>query len=171
MKKKGFTMVELLATITILGIIMLVAVPNVLSIIEKNKYRTYVEDAKKMQTLAEYKLRSDTTIERPRTGYSIAILLQNMDMTELNEGPEGGTYSPNESFVLISNEGGTYKYYITLREIHDGTVTGMNLTDLDTLNQEGSISYIQSGSALINYASSLYVGSHLEKGGTLQNIY
>ena len=52
-KNKGFTMVELLAAITILGIIMMIAVPNVLSIIDKNKKRTYVEDAKKIQSLAE----------------------------------------------------------------------------------------------------------------------
>ncbi len=52
MNKKGFTLIELLATILILSLLMLVAVPNVMSTIDKNKQDTYVEDAKRMITLA-----------------------------------------------------------------------------------------------------------------------
>ena len=58
MNQKGFTLMELLATIVILSIIMLIAVPNVINTLDKNKRSfTYVEDAKKMITLAEYKFR------------------------------------------------------------------------------------------------------------------
>lgn len=167
--KQGFTMVELLATITILGIIMLIAVPNVLSIIDKNKKRTYVEDAKKMQVLAEYKLRSDTTIEKPRSGYAIAITLQSMDVTELSSAPEGGEYSGSESFVLISNESGTYKYYVAIKETYDGGERGMNLTDLDVLNGEGAIRNVVSGTNMKSYQ--LTSGVRLEKGGTIQDVY
>ena len=35
--EKGFTLVELLATVSILGIIMLIAVPNILGTVERNK--------------------------------------------------------------------------------------------------------------------------------------
>ena len=62
MNKKGFTLIELLATIAILALLMLVAVPNVMSTIDKNKQDTYIEDAKRMITLAEYEVRSDTSI-------------------------------------------------------------------------------------------------------------
>lgn len=65
MNKKGFTLIELLATITILSMIMVVAVPSIMSTLDKSKRRTYVEDAKKMITLAEYKFRANTTIEEP----------------------------------------------------------------------------------------------------------
>ena len=51
----GFTLIELIATITILGIIMLIAVPNVISVVTKNKNQTYVNDARKFVTLAKYK--------------------------------------------------------------------------------------------------------------------
>ena len=37
MNNRGFTLIELLATIAILAIIMLVTVPNVIGIIERNK--------------------------------------------------------------------------------------------------------------------------------------
>ena len=161
-------MVELLATITILGVLMLVAVPNVLSIIDKNKKRTYVEDAKKLQIQAEAQFRSNTSIERPKNGYAIIITLQNLDMTELAEGPEGGTYSGDQSFVVISNEGGTYKYYVALREEYSGGVAGLNLTDVDLLNGENAIRYVASKDELKTYNLS---STRLEKGGTIQDVY
>ena len=37
MKKKGFTLVELLAVIVVLAIIALIAVPRILNVVEKSK--------------------------------------------------------------------------------------------------------------------------------------
>ena len=48
MNKKGFTLIELLGVIIILSIIMLIAIPNVTSVLEKNKRENYIADAKKM---------------------------------------------------------------------------------------------------------------------------
>ncbi len=166
-KNKGFTMVELLATITILGMLMLIAVPNVISIIDKNKKRTYVEDAQKMRTLAEYEFRSNATIEKPKNGFCIIFRLGSLDMTELQQGPEGGTYSVDQSFVAIANEGGTYKYYVNLKEEYDGGVRGINLTDVDVLNSEGAIRHVTS--EMKSYT--LQENRSLEKGGTIQDVY
>ena len=47
MNKKGFTLIELLGVIIILSIIMLIAIPNVTSVLEKNKRENYIADAKK----------------------------------------------------------------------------------------------------------------------------
>ena len=92
MNRKGFTLIELLATIAILALLMLVAVPNVMSTIDKNKQDTYIEDAKRMITLAEYKVRSDTNIELPTSGNCIVVPLGSLDLTDFTEGPEGGNY-------------------------------------------------------------------------------
>lgn len=46
-------MIELLATLVILGIIMLIAVPSVTSVLTKNKNQTFINDAKKFIALAE----------------------------------------------------------------------------------------------------------------------
>ncbi len=140
MKKNGFTLIELLATIMILSLIMVVAVPNVMSTIENNKRRTYVEDAKKMITLAEYRIRSDTTISTPDTNKCIIVTLSALDFTEFDDGPEGGDYDLSNSYVVIANSGGTYKYYATLSEKY-GSNKRKGVTNLsrDELNKQDAL--------------------------------
>ena len=106
---KGFTLIELVATITILSIIMMIAVPNVVSILNKNKAQTYVNDARKLVTLAKYLFESDATIDR----------------TELNKGPENGRYDLEQSFVVIKYNGTTYEYRVQLYENY--TKNGRNV--------------------------------------------
>ena len=55
LNKKGFTLIELLAAMVILAAIMVIAVPNVMGILNNSKADAYVEDAKKLLSLAEYK--------------------------------------------------------------------------------------------------------------------
>ena len=66
MNNKAFTLVELLATLAILSVIMIIAIPNVIGILEKNKNTTYVEDAKKLVALADYEFTRDDSIKRPK---------------------------------------------------------------------------------------------------------
>ena len=114
--EKGFTLVELLATVSILGIIMLIAVPNILGTVERNKKTTYIEDAKKMVSLAEYKMRGNSKLKKPTTGCGIIYTLGELDNGDLSEPPEGGKYNENESFVVITFSGGQYKYQVQLYE-------------------------------------------------------
>ena len=52
--KKGFTLVELLAVIVILAIILLVAVPNILGVIEEARKDSFVSSTKMIIKAAEY---------------------------------------------------------------------------------------------------------------------
>ena len=52
-KKKGFTLVELLAVIVILAIILVIAVPKVMSIIEDAKMGTLESTAKMIASQVE----------------------------------------------------------------------------------------------------------------------
>lgn len=122
---KGFTLIELVATITILSIIMMIAVPNVVSILNKNKAQTYVNDARKLVTLAKYLFESDATIDRPTGGSCVVILLSALDRTELNKGPENGRYDLEQSFVVIKYNGTTYEYRVQLYENY--TKNGRNV--------------------------------------------
>ena len=129
---------------------MLVAVPNIMSTLDKSKRRTYVEDAKKMISLAEYKVRSNTNITMPdfqngvRT--AIAITLNSMDLTDFSEGPEGGSYDLDKSYVLITKGNNSYVYYATLVEKYgDNTNTkyrGIKLIKSDELNAEDAITKV-----------------------------
>lgn len=138
MKKNGFTLIELLATILILALIMIIAVPNVMSTIDKNKQDTYVEDAKKMITLAEYKIRSDTSIPLPTSGNCIIVPLNSLDLSDFNEGPEGGSYDLENSYVLVARSGNSYLYYATIVENYDDSKRGIPLTSRNGLNKENA---------------------------------
>ena len=47
-KKNGFTLVELLAMLTVLGILMVVTIPNISKILNNNRVNKYKMDAKKI---------------------------------------------------------------------------------------------------------------------------
>lgn len=148
MNKKGFTLIELLATILILALLMMVAVPNVMSTIDKNKQDTYIEDAKRMITLAEYEVRSNTSIDLPTSGNCIVILLGALDLSDFNEGPEGGNYDLQKSYVVIARNGSSYEYYATIVENFDGGTRGVPLTSRDDLNKESARKRVVKGSDL-----------------------
>jgi len=149
--KNGFTLIELLAVIVILGVIMTVAIPNVIATLDKNKKETFIEDAKKMISTAEYKIRTDTKIEYPDQ-YSVTILsLDLLGTNELEVSPFDTYYSPEKSFVAITKEviSGTetydYVYYVHLvsctdkkcENLEQDSVAynrGINLAALSDLN-------------------------------------
>ena len=53
-KKKGFTLVELLATIVILAILALIAVPNVSSLVRKSKANMFCKKVESIEAAAKY---------------------------------------------------------------------------------------------------------------------
>lgn len=145
---KGFTLIELIATITILGIIMLVAIPNIMGISIKSKNRTYINDANKLVTLVKYKFESDASINKPTEDTCVRINLADLDQTELKTGPENGNYDLNDSYVVIryNSTSKKYVYKVQLKEIYDGNKTkGISLTDYtDILGADNKNSLIKS---------------------------
>lgn len=168
MNRKGFTIIELLATILILSLIMLVAVPNVMSVIDRNKQDTYVEDAKRMITLAEYEVRSNTNIKLPTDGNCVVIFLRTLDTSEFTEGPEGGEYDLDKSYVVIGRTGSTYEYASTIIENYDGNTRGIPLTTRNDLNKENARRRVTTGSDLD--IETPVLGETLN-GYTITNIY
>ena len=143
MSRKGFTLIELLVTIFILSLIMLVAVPNVMNIVDKNKKETYVNDAKKMITLAEYKLKSDSSIALPNEGSCIIVLMKALDLSEFSKGVEGGEYDTNNSYVVIARDNNKYIYMATIIEKYGERGRDINLSSRDDLNKEGASNLVK----------------------------
>ena len=57
MNNKGFTMIELLASMVLLSILMLTAVPTVLRVMDDSRKTTITNDAKKFVSNVEYKIK------------------------------------------------------------------------------------------------------------------
>ncbi|MBE6147597.1 MAG: hypothetical protein E7168_04615, partial [Firmicutes bacterium] len=71
--KKGFTLVEILGVLVFLGIIMIIAIPNVISILEKNRKTNYVKEAEKLVSTVKYEIRNQNN--KPEEGEIVKISL------------------------------------------------------------------------------------------------
>lgn len=147
--RKGFTLIELLAVIVILGVLMIIAIPNVVSTLDKNKKETFIEDAKTIVRTAEYKIRADSKIEWPDDRSITILKLSSIDNEVAENSPFDTVYSKELSFVAITKElSGTdykYVYYVHLMSCIDPlcestgpdalTYTrGINLTGVEGLD-------------------------------------
>lgn len=139
--RKGFTLVELLAVIVILGVIMLIAVPNVMSIVDKEKKTTYIQDAYKLQTLVEYATRTNTSIKMPDANEILVVPLSAVNNGDLTTGPDGYQYSLTNSYVAIMKENGFDKYWVNLVGENGTKNRGVYLCSMDSL--EGDMKYNQ----------------------------
>ncbi len=110
LNKSGFTLVELLAAMLILGILMGVAIPNVIGVVNRQKNNTYIEDAKRMAIRARTTFASNTNIDKES---ATCFTLKFLDNGDFDEPPNGGVYLKTLSYVRYGTDG---KYYVTLIE-------------------------------------------------------
>ena len=164
---KGFTLIELLAAMVILAAIMVVAVPNVMGILNNSKADTSVEDAKKLLSLAEYEFRGNPAY-RPPQNDCVVMTLGYLDNTEFDNAPNNGNYEKDNSYVIIVNtpEAGTtknrYLYYVTLDEKMDtDNHRGILYKSSDELNSSDASDLITNGTGTNILASSNTAKSHV----------
>ena len=131
--RRGFTLIELLAVLVVLGIIMLIAVPNVLSTMDNNKKEIYITDAGKMVTMAEYAIRSNTDIALPNPNEILILPLSTINNGDLEEDPEGRAYSLTDSYVAIMKNNGFDEYWVNLVGEEGTRNRGIRLTKYDDL--------------------------------------
>lgn len=165
-KKKGFTLVELLAALVILGLLTMIAAPNILGILQNTKLNTYARDAEKLVTTAEYKFRSDTSIVKPAADHCIIMNMKYLGSGEFKNAPYGGSYTYSgkdkepqtetydtelNNFVVIRRIGGEstvkYEYHVQLVEyIYSKTrFSGIPLTIFSRIKDDSPIDYVQTG--------------------------
>lgn len=147
MKKnnKGFTLVELLAAIVLLGILLVAAAPTILKMVDTNRNKMYVDAAKKLIAQAEYEMRaSSSKIEKPDTGDVIAISLVYLDSSDFDNAPGNGEYLKEASFVVVKNTGTGLEYSATVVEkLKKGGYKGVELTSNANLLSDTAIKHVK----------------------------
>ena len=96
MNNRGFTLIEVLAAIVILGVVLMIAIPSVTSVNDSSKYKQLKKDAEMFKSLVESKITKDTSIEIP-AGQKACFTLRGIE-----DGGLSGDYDEN-SYVEVSN--------------------------------------------------------------------
>lgn len=184
---KGFTLIEIIAVVAILGILSVVVVPNIFSLVTQSRDEIYLQDARRLIAQAQYKMSSNSSnIEKPSNGECIVMSLNYLNINDFQSPPHGGAYMSDASFVAIKSDGGTYKYAAMLVEhTSDGIYRGVKLSTEEDLNSKtahksitsfnsGEIRYIDSQTALAAGATeaaqvdTAYISRYLKDYGTNQ---
>ena len=107
LNKKGFTLVELLALMVILGVIATITIPNTIKLLDENKRSTFLQDATKLISHAEYTLHASRNVKIPTGANEITVMnLKYLNTNELEMSPYGMEYNAKQSFVVIINKTG-----------------------------------------------------------------
>ena len=102
-KEKGFTLVELLAVIVILGIILAIAIPAVGNVIKNSEDKADKANWDLFESAARM-----AYLENPTTSYTLEKLHEDGYLSEIPNKP--GSESPYDGSVDVSNDGKTFIY-------------------------------------------------------------
>ena len=106
-KNYGFTLVELLATIIILAILLLLAIPSVLASINSSKKKTFVEYVNKIYQTTRNKISSDELDDEFIEECKIFNIKTDLGLAST------GSY---DGYVLVKNNKDDYMYYLTMHD-------------------------------------------------------
>lgn len=137
MKNKGFTLVEVLAMLVVLGILMAVTIPNITGIVNQHKTNAIKSDVTKMVDSAKIKMSTDDDVKKPKNGQCVVFSLDYLNYNkDIGDGPHDGIYLDYDSFVIVKREGKAYKYYVRLVEKTEDGLYGVSGVDSELITQE-----------------------------------
>ena len=131
--RKGFTLIEILSVIIILGIIMIIAVPAVSKYILKSDKAVYVTNANAFVETVRGKYEMKEYGPLLNDDQIMIVPIESVILEKgTNESPYG-RYEPEKSYVVIVPEKNKYSYYAT---IIDETNTGIIKSDSNIMSEE-----------------------------------
>lgn len=169
--RSAFTLVELLAVVVILGVIMMVAIPNTIALIDKNKKTNYIENAKTFVSLVQNKVQIDKKLELPtNSNMALIVTLDYLNTSDIDASPYGEKYDKAASFVAITLEERRYVYYVHLVSCADKICSksnlnswrGIDLVNVEELNEDDKFSLVKSRGVDVDLINNLNVNEHLK---------
>lgn len=154
MKKKGFTLVELLAVIAILAILVIIALPNVMGMFNQAKQNSFTTEIKEIYKQAQQQWISDSMLSTSSINYyryNNGTTVVSGSNTTSKKGIDLTGRTQLEYFITIDKAGKVTKYYATdgsYQYYFDGA-SGLNVEDIGTADSGNNaviqVSTISSG--------------------------
>ena len=135
MKKKGFTLVELLAVIAILAILVIIALPNVMSLFNEAKKNSFANELKEIYKTAQNQWMTDSMINTQEIYYSRNGSELKCDGTNVNKTLQlsgrtqlyyGITVAKSGEITDFVATDGTYMYQYQAED----NITGLKIEDI-----------------------------------------
>lgn len=155
--KKGFTLIEVLATVIILGVILLVAVPSVTKYIEHSRRNTYVSALKRIVNAVATSVNAN---EYPNIDKGEALIVPfvyaNLEEEVAKNNSPYGKYVIDRSYVVVIFTGRVYEYYVVALDERGYGVPFINSDDLTNSSITNDTSVIDSN---IHSLNDIYVST------------
>ncbi len=186
--RKGFTMVELLGAVVILGILMMVAIPSVSSLIQNSKNKYYISQKKNLESAAKSYYSNNKIILRNEGDFvdvSLEELVKKKYISKMVDGtkadcvmskPVGNEASQEYTFVRIKKEKNRVVYishlYCPAYQDKNVGAGGANITH--TISNDGrsviiNLEHQDEGRIIKSYTYQLYLGENNLVKRTLSN--
>ena len=153
---KGFTLVEIVAVVALLGIISTIVFPQIFKLVKESRNKIYVQDAIRLIAKAQYSMSAKSNqIEKPDSGQALVFGMNYLANDDFTSTPNGGTYLMDYSFVLVKNISGKYYYSVMLvEEVGPNDYRGIELSTESALRANNAIDHVK----VFNKNQIAYVG-------------